>query len=328
MTNNPKKTPNLIPNINIVILGNFNPAILQTYFLRQYKILPEHEISFAEEDLPRQVKTKEQDLVIKVRKFLISKKETFLIFRTIVYEMARDRFQITFMPGADLEIGVDSIRRLFITLPHTPVSALGFNFHAHWKTANGLKQLRTLFVGSSQNLSSIFGKKSQIGGKVTFEDLGAKISFETEKSYKMDPKNPHTQFWYAYILASNNLIKDALAILKLLPDDAPPNPLNKVYRALNFALQGEKEKALACLNSDVTNTAWYDVNWAWILTDLYALINMKQEAYHWLERSITIGLINYPFLSNHDPFIESLRGDDRFKKLMNDVKKKWKVFEF
>jgi hypothetical protein len=37
--------------------------------------------------------------------------------------------------------------------------------------------------------------------------------------------------------------------------------------------------------------------------------------------------VNYPFLVEHDPFLEVLRGEDRFKDLMVTVKHRWEAFE-
>lgn len=39
------------------------------------------------------------------------------------------------------------------------------------------------------------------------------------------------------------------------------------------------------------------------------------------------GFINYPFFSKIDPFLENIRGDERFKKLIERVKREWENFE-
>jgi hypothetical protein len=47
----------------------------------------------------------------------------------------------------------------------------------------------------------------------------------------------------------------------------------------------------------------------------------------WLEHSANLGMMNYPFMNNHDPFFENLRGEPRFQKLMERVKYEWEHFE-
>jgi thioredoxin-like negative regulator of GroEL len=147
------------------------------------------------------------------------------------------------------------------------------------------------------------------------------------KAHQMDPQNPHTQFWYAYILACNKRTKEALSVLKFLPKDAPATPLNQVYRFLKYALEGDEIRALQCVTADLLTTSRDDFNWSWIMTDLYSLIDAKHEALDWLENSIRVGVINYPFLSEVAPWLQNIRGEERFKKLMERVKKEWEEFE-
>jgi len=66
---------------------------------------------------------------------------------------------------------------------------------------------------------------------------------------------------------------------------------------------------------------------AWYIADCYALIDEKEQSLKWIERAIEWGLINYPFLSEIDPFLENIRGEERFKKLMERVKYEWENFE-
>ena len=48
----------------------------------------------------------------------------------------------------------------------------------------------------------------------------------------------------------------------------------------------------------------------------YALIGEKEKALDWLENAINRGFIAYPFLTKHDPFLENIRGEERFQYLM------------
>jgi hypothetical protein len=48
----------------------------------------------------------------------------------------------------------------------------------------------------------------------------------------------------------------------------------------------------------------------------------------WLEHAaLNRGFINHPFLNEHDPFLDNIRGEPRFKKLIEKVKNKWENFE-
>jgi hypothetical protein len=38
-------------------------------------------------------------------------------------------------------------------------------------------------------------------------------------------------------------------------------------------------------------------------------------------------MINYPFLSEHDRYLDNVRGDARFRELMGRAKREWERFE-
>ena len=59
----------------------------------------------------------------------------------------------------------------------------------------------------------------------------------------------------------------------------------------------------------------------------FALLNENNNALGWLENAVRLGFINCPFLNQYDPFLENLRGEERFKKLMERVKYEWEHFE-
>jgi hypothetical protein len=63
------------------------------------------------------------------------------------------------------------------------------------------------------------------------------------------------------------------------------------------------------------------------IADCYSLIDEKEQAIKWIEHSINRGMINYPLLSEIDPFLENIRGEERFKMLMERVKFAWENFE-
>jgi hypothetical protein len=101
----------------------------------------------------------------------------------------------------------------------------------------------------------------------------------------------------------------------------------KLSLILKYALQGEKKKVVEVIDSNFEKTVRRDCGFAGHLSGLLALMGLKKEALDWLEKAIKNGLINYPFLAEKDIFLENIRGEPRFKKLMERVKHEWENFE-
>ena len=110
-----------------------------------------------------------------------------------------------------------------------------------------------------------------------------------------------------------------------------PDQMHKVFTGwllfLKHALNGEKSRALEVLNQDVKNFFWNDADLPFLGAGGFALIDENNEAIRWLEHSVNKGFINYPILSEIDPFLEKIRSEPRFKKLMERVKHEWENFE-
>jgi hypothetical protein len=81
------------------------------------------------------------------------------------------------------------------------------------------------------------------------------------------------------------------------------------------------------MDPDFKKTCQRDLDWSYYVAVAFALLNEKKEALGWLENAVRLGFINYPFLNQHDSFLENVRGDERFKKLMERVKYEWEHFE-
>ncbi len=96
---------------------------------------------------------------------------------------------------------------------------------------------------------------------------------------------------------------------------------------LRDALQGKKEKMSQIMTPDFNTYCRRDPYWSLQLTEVYSLLDEREKALDWLDNSIGRGLLNYPFLSKYDPFLANLRGEGRFKKLMDRVKKESEEFE-
>jgi hypothetical protein len=81
------------------------------------------------------------------------------------------------------------------------------------------------------------------------------------------------------------------------------------------------------MTSDFRTTCQRDGEWSWVVAEAFALLDERKESVDWLENAVNQGIINYPFLNTYDPFLKNIRGDERFKKLMERVKYEWEHFE-
>lgn len=65
----------------------------------------------------------------------------------------------------------------------------------------------------------------------------------------------------------------------------------------------------------------------WLLSVTHAAVGATQEATLRLHRAIDRGMINHPFLSRHDRYMDGSRGDKRFDQAMERARRERKRLE-
>ena len=102
----------------------------------------------------------------------------------------------------------------------------------------------------------------------------------------------------------------------------------KMVFAMSLAFRHDTPAAFKILK-DPKMEAWAhpDLMASFFISESFALNDLKNEALDWLENAINRGFSNYPFLNEYDPLLENIRGEERFKKLMERVKYEWENFE-
>ena len=147
------------------------------------------------------------------------------------------------------------------------------------------------------------------------------------KAYEMAPDSPIWGFKYARSLALNHQLDEACSLFDRLAKDSPEEVFGKFSPFYKYALHGEKVKALEYITKELAEAIRMDETLSFYMAEAYALIGENQEAVNWLEHAVWRGVINFPYLSEYDPFLENIHGEPRFQKLMERVKYEWEHFE-
>jgi len=147
------------------------------------------------------------------------------------------------------------------------------------------------------------------------------------KWYQSDPENPIKEFFYALSLAYNKAFEQAFSIIEKCAKADPNNAVSKFGLLLKYGLQKDRENAFQIMTPDFRKTCQRDCEWSYYVAGAFALLDEKKEALDWLENAVNRGFINYPFISKHDFFLDNIRGEERFKKLMERVKYEWEHFK-
>jgi TolB-like protein len=175
-----------------------------------------------------------------------------------------------------------------------------------------LSAMNYLFEGLSQYFQGNFEKAIE----------------QTQKSLKIDPEFVYSIFWHPVFLAANNKKNKALQLMdQIITEGRLSGVFTELMSFINYALMGIKTKALNSLSNETKIYTWNDPLFSGLMPGYFSLINEKKKALDYLNHAIDRGFINYPFFSQIDPFLENIRGDDRFKKLMERVKYDWEDFE-
>jgi eukaryotic-like serine/threonine-protein kinase len=141
--------------------------------------------------------------------------------------------------------------------------------------------------------------------------------------------SPLTRWCLALTLAHQGQHEEACALFDEVYAEDPGSLASRIGAALRHALAGDRDRAWQILRCDldVCSATHRDNGWALWVAECHALLGDTDGALEWLERSVRLGTINYPFLSVHDPFLEPLRAEPRFQQLMERVKHEWETFE-
>jgi serine/threonine-protein kinase len=150
----------------------------------------------------------------------------------------------------------------------------------------------------------------------------AKAEAEIAKGLAFESHHPMLRAYGAVIDYYKGEIEKATLVLEDVLEKNPDLHSQKIFLAYCYLARGESERARALIDDQVIATASADQDIAYRLASAYALDGQTDKAVEWLERSISMGNENYPWMSTN-PNWEALRDDARFKSIMESLKERW-----
>jgi serine/threonine protein kinase len=143
---------------------------------------------------------------------------------------------------------------------------------------------------------------------------------------KAGDRNPWDEFEYVLVLAHCDSSQIAFSVIDTCIAANPTTTIVSSMRMMRLVLLKDGIGAVQQITADAKQSIRRDGVWSYYVGSSLALAGAKVEALDWLENALARGFINYP-LMKRDSFLDSLSGDERFKKLMERAKYEWEHFE-
>jgi TolB-like protein len=141
---------------------------------------------------------------------------------------------------------------------------------------------------------------------------------------ELDPQNPFAIWTWSYVLLRNGRVDEASEVVLELRTEHAGSALTQLGAALFHGVSGEPEAVRKAVTDDLRAAARNNELLSRELTHCLALAGETEEALNWLENTVRIGNINYPFWSQHNEWVASLRDEPRYQALMREVEQEWR----
>ncbi len=140
---------------------------------------------------------------------------------------------------------------------------------------------------------------------------------------KMDPYNSFAAWSLGYVLLRNGRHDEASEVIGELKVNHPDSIMAQLADAILSGVCGKHEATRNAITSELRSAAKDSELLSREITHSLALAGETDEALDWLENTVRIGNVNYPFWAQHNEWVDSIRGNSRFDAIMRDVEREW-----
>jgi tetratricopeptide (TPR) repeat protein len=139
----------------------------------------------------------------------------------------------------------------------------------------------------------------------------------------LDPQNPFAVWTWNCVLLRNGRVDEASETVHKLNTAFAGSVLTQLGTALFHGVSNEPAMVQETVTEELRAAARNSELLSRELTHCLALAGETEEALDWLENTVRIGNINYPFWAQHNEWVDSIRGNRRFDAIMRDVEREW-----
>ncbi len=152
-------------------------------------------------------------------------------------------------------------------------------------------------------------------------------SEEVTKWFRLEPQTPAALQFCALSLTYCSRYDEARELIRGNVRADLEDQITRMTLLLEGALDGDSSRFHEIVTEDFEKWARRDPQYSYFVADFHALAGLKEEALDWLSNAVDRGFINYPFIAEHDPLLEPIRGEPRFRDIAVRAKHEWEHFD-
>ena len=139
-----------------------------------------------------------------------------------------------------------------------------------------------------------------------------------------ESESPYAISYLGITLSYQGKLEEAIKILENAKNNYPEDKGIPLSLSIVYSREGRYKEAEEILNN-IEPFQFSDPDRAYKIATCYSLMNEKDLALKWLRTSIKNGNENYLLFKN-DPYLENLRKDIEFQKILEEIEKRWKIY--